>query len=538
MSTLKKNSLALAILAAAGFAANAGAYSVAINSPAGPTLVSTADIVDATTDIGVISNTGTAAQGLVISLDSNDLILGRTQGLAIRLTLSNGATWANQLVPGDFTVGAAGFGGTANTWTVSVAAGGAPADNFVVIVLNPPVGVTPVPGLTTGELVVLEEASAVTAPAAAGFALDSLTALQTAGQQVTVTSFAFDPITTNQVLAPLTTAVLQSGNPLQLACDDAGRSDINERIDVGTTGLQGSKTYFSSTGAIGLADNGVFNAGTVDVSVAAGFAFTYAAGDVFRTTLTGNFASFAPFAPAAGSPLVIANGANVTRGLFLAATNACATSIGTATYVDANTIQFDYTFAQAGFAGTGGSLFLCAEIPGGNTTVIAPTTFSATTRFTRGAFNFTGAACTDLAPLQNNGSVVNVFNLSPAGSPSQDGLIRVVNNGNTGGTVRITGRDDAGVAGAAAVTFTLPAGQAVTYTSAELESGVAATVTPAKPALSGGLGNGAGRWFVNVTGEFDKMGVQAYARNLTDGTLSNITDVDNNEEQRLESKNN
>ena len=49
--------------------------------------------------------------------------------------------------------------------------------------------------------------------------------------------------------------------------------------------------------------------------------------------------------------------------------------------------------------------------------------------------------------------------------------------------------------------------------------------------LTGAIGDGAGKWRFLVTGEFAGMRVQSLNRNNTDGTVTNLTDYDTNDEQ-------
>jgi cytochrome c oxidase cbb3-type subunit 2 len=114
---------------------------------------------------------------------------------------------------------------------------------------------------------------------------------QVDGAQITANVQFVDPVTAAQIMAPRSLVILQSGDPIVLECDDADGDSI-KRIDVGNT-AQASKTYFSSTGAIGGADEGFINLGSVSASRAAGFtSFAYTGTDQFETVLTGDFSAF------------------------------------------------------------------------------------------------------------------------------------------------------------------------------------------------------------------------------------------------------
>ncbi|MCZ0943970.1 MAG: hypothetical protein OXJ53_13000, partial [Gammaproteobacteria bacterium] len=72
----------------------------------------------------------------------------------------------------------------------------------------------------------------------------------------------------------------------------------------------------------------------------------------------------------------------------------------------------------------------------------------------------------------------------------QESVLRLINDGDEAETVRITGIDDAGGA-KGVVTASLPAGEAMRFTAAELEDGAA-------PGLSGELGDGTGKWRLRI----------------------------------------
>lgn len=501
MSTFNRNTLALALVAALGFSASASA----VTFGTGPTVfpgdqtpekIATADIASAATVI-------TLADGWQVGIDSTDLIIGRTNGFAARINLDNGATFAAS------PAAAAGSALPAG-WTVTVAAGGGIGDNFVIYSFNPP-STSPVPGITVGQLLNVT-----------GVQLTTLTALQTSGAIVNAAIAFSDPGTAQPILTPKVTPILTSGNPLVLSCDPT-TGEQDERIDVGVTSAQASKTFFSSTGAIGQADNGEFNAGSVTATVQPGFTFAYAGTDAFVTTVDGSFSAFKGAETAPGSGIF-------TTTTFLASDALCTTSLvaGT-TNAAADKLTFTYTGTDVAITPTGFSAFLCFTVPAGNTKQIDASPTSVITKFTRGTFTSTSTSCSDL-PLQFNGSVVKVFTFNPAGNTTQESFLRVSNTGNTNGKVTIEGYDDAGVKAPTTLTFDLDAKKSQQFNSADLEAGNAAK------GLSGSLGDGAGKWRLTVTGEFDGMVVTSLNRNNTTGTLTNLTDADNNTEQKNDGK--
>lgn len=90
------------------------------------------------------------------------------------------------------------------------------------------------------------------------------------------------------------------------------------------------------------------------------------------------------------------------------------------------------------------------------------------------------------APKEDSGALRLGF-LNPGSNHRQQSRLRIVNPGAEAASVRITGTDDAGASGTGTVTVDVPAGHALTFTAAELESGQA-------PGLSGALGDGQGKW--------------------------------------------
>ena len=94
----------------------------------------------------------------------------------------------------------------------------------------------------------------------------------------------------------------------------------------------------------------------------------------------------------------------------------------------------------------------------------------------------------DLAPVGEDGSHRVVF-FNAGGNTEQVSKLRLINDGERRARVTITGIDDAG-SGSGTATLTVPAGSALTYTSAELETG--------SDRVAGGLGDGEGRWRLRV----------------------------------------
>ena len=94
----------------------------------------------------------------------------------------------------------------------------------------------------------------------------------------------------------------------------------------------------------------------------------------------------------------------------------------------------------------------------------------------------------DLAPVADDGSHRVVF-FNPGSNTRQASKLRLINDGERGARVTITGIDDQGN-GSGRVIGTVPAGSALTFTAAELETG--------GEHVAGSLGDGEGKWRLRV----------------------------------------
>lgn len=119
----------------------------------------------------------------------------------------------------------------------------------------------------------------------------------------------------------------------------------------------------------------------------------------------------------------------------------------------------------------------------------------------------------DTVPTMNDGSLRVAF-LNPGSNYRQESHLRLINPSAEAARVRIIGTDDAGQSGAATVTADVPAGQARTFTAAELESG---NVT----GLSGALGDGVGKWRLRLESTPDIVAMSLLA--TPTGHLANLS---------------
>ena len=95
----------------------------------------------------------------------------------------------------------------------------------------------------------------------------------------------------------------------------------------------------------------------------------------------------------------------------------------------------------------------------------------------------------DVAPVSGTRHRVAIFN--PGSNTAQVSRLRLVNAGEEAAEVTIAGTDDGGMSPGSDVFVTVPAGATRTYTAQELESGA--------EGLGGSLGDGAGKWRLDVT---------------------------------------
>ena len=111
------------------------------------------------------------------------------------------------------------------------------------------------------------------------------------------------------------------------------------------------------------------------------------------------------------------------------------------------------------------------------------------TSFVRAAGGFL-TSMHDVVPAAGDSHRVLFFN--PASNTRQQSLLRIVNTGQAAAVVTVTGVDDEANP-SAEVRATIPAGQAATFTAAQLEEG--------GDGLSGRLGDGEGKWRLRVASE-------------------------------------
>ena len=138
------------------------------------------------------------------------------------------------------------------------------------------------------------------------------------------------------------------------------------------------------------------------------------------------------------------------------------------------------------------------------------------TAYARAADGF-AAPLDAVVPAADDGTLeIALFN--PGEDLEQRSLLRLVNPAGADAAATVTGVDDAGRPGLAAVRLVVPAGAACTVDAAQLESGSGLACGAPQP----GLGDGAGRWRLTVVPEDSPL----IAMNLlagADGRLANLS---------------
>ncbi|MDE2906700.1 MAG: leucine-rich repeat protein [Acidobacteriota bacterium] len=119
----------------------------------------------------------------------------------------------------------------------------------------------------------------------------------------------------------------------------------------------------------------------------------------------------------------------------------------------------------------------------------------------------------DVAPAGPDGLRVVTFN--PASNVNQASRLRLVNPGDGDATATITGVDDAGRSPGDGVRVAIPAGESLTLSSHDLESGAG---------VDGSLGDGQGKWRLEVGSE-EPLAVMSLLENRGTGHLTNLSTV-------------
>ncbi|MBO6557754.1 MAG: hypothetical protein JJ957_14705 [Pseudomonadales bacterium] len=121
----------------------------------------------------------------------------------------------------------------------------------------------------------------------------------------------------------------------------------------------------------------------------------------------------------------------------------------------------------------------------------------------------------DVVPVESGDN--RVYFANPASNTSQQTFIRISNQSASTGSVTVTGIDDHGDASIGTVTFSLGANESKQVTAQDLENG------NVSKGLSGALGDGSGKWQLNISSSLD-LEVLSLIR-TADGFLTNLSAV-------------
>ncbi len=508
MSTFNRNTLALA-LAAALLPVSAFAFDFTTDTTV-PGTDTTEELIAAQTGAAV-----TMTENIEIHTIVGDNIVGRNVGFNVKLGLT-GATFtaADCALPGGPGLIKALPANSAlinNTnpegWTISFT-GCSPDRKLAQYGFSTVVGG--------------DEVGPGTIATIAGLDLDGVST--SIGATVSLNVVLTDPGTGNTIgngpgkFLDLTDVIVKRSDGLAFTCTKASPAD---KIDVAGDGTFGAKTAFVASpwpigGTTLLPLHDTIYLGDITVAATAGFNLDVSpTGNSLFSEVT--FVDAAPFAD-----------------LFLATDNTCGTSIQSYTFgtgTTANTATLDELFDVLNTGGAtygigGGAASLCATVDG-------VTEINAQTLAVVNGIDQTAEpdACA-VAGLEFNGSVIKVFQFNPGDATTNKSFLRVSNWGNSGGKVTIQAWDDSGTpAPGGNVTFNMTAGQSMQVNSEKLEAGGLSNNSTTAVPLTGALGDGAGKWRLVVTGEFDGMVVQSLFRHTATDIVTNLTDADNRLEQ-------
>ena len=555
MSSMKKNVLAVALVAGLGLAGGAAAYNYGTLIPgnAGYNDVAessaSADLIAAEPvayqEINVLdSYSYTMAQDIVWDFNPPDNAINYTQGFTARLRLADGALFDTRYTPTVYNSACAtpGTPDTAYagqdifldptltcTWDVAF-------DNYyeggkvISIRITPKQGITNPQNPSSGLLLRYHNAHL--------WSLDEFYA----GPINNIVHGEFWFINPSND-APFsgsvqTKDILRKVSGVE-ACANSSGAETNKYIDVADSWLerQKPKTRFSFDGRLGSAndaDGGTwdspsdYNSQVIDlgnVTIDAnpqGSTFEFDAGDEFHTVLTGD----------SGGWLAFENGPGVYNDDVYLVDGTCSSgSLVAQGQISGNTVFFDYDADDAGLVGEDGvSLTVCGFVD--TDTLINDQPIHVTTTFSRYPHAdqvFDGAAC-NLLPLRYNGSTMEVFTINAASNAAtQRSLLRLTNRSQTAGWVRLQGIDDGGHEAAQQVSFYLEAGASLWVNSTQLENGGG----PASQTGAWGAPSTGDKWRAVVTAEFPGLVASSFIRSVQNNVLSNITDSDTRGEQYM-----
>jgi hypothetical protein len=325
-----------------------------------------------------------------------------------------------------------------------------------------------------------------------------------------------------------------------VACATSEGSEVDKYIDVADNFNEDQlpKTRFSFDGKLGSAvdssggslqsagdyDSQVIDLGNVTITNNGAGSFAFLGSDGFTTIISAN---------GEDNWDAFENGAGIDDDVYLVNGTCSSGTIVDAGTISANIVQFSYTAAQANLPLTTGAsttnLTVCAFQ---DTDVVIDDHINqvSTTFFRLNAIEtptFADASC-KLLPLRYNGSTMEIFTINPGNNTTQRSFIRLTNRSQTAGYVSLEGVKDDGSRGDSQVRIWVGAGESVQVNASELESGAFDGLTAY--GAWGEAGDGV-KWRAVVTAEFPGLVATSLVNSALPRVLSNITDSDTRGEQ-------
>ena len=559
MSSMKKNTLAVALVAGLGLAGAAAAYTYGTS----PSLATPENV--AYQMLYAPSYSYVMTEGLVFDIEVGDNAVNYTQGFTVRVALNalcnphntptnptspptntptcaatnDGAlfdgTWiptAQQYDTAGNPVGPAGNGlaldpSLVSTWDVAFDGySGSSGNTIASFRITPKQGITNPQNPSSGTLLTWNNAHLTSLNE---FANGTTTKVDAEFWMVNPTNDA------RFVNSTMSRTILNRVSGVT-ACADSVGSEVNKYIDVADNWNESQypKTRFSFDGKLGTAidsaggsfqsetdyDSQTIDLGDVTVTNTGAGNFAFLATDQFTTVISAN---------GGDDWNAFENGANIDDEVYLVNGSCSSGTIIDAGTISGTTVTFNYTAAQAGLNLATGSfvnrLTVCA-FAGTDRTIDDHINQVTTTFFRPNAIatpTFADPAC-KLLPLRYNGSTMEIFTINPGSNTTQRSFVRLTNRGMTDGWVSLEGIDNAGVRGASQVRVWVPAGASVQLEAADLENGTNGAV-----GAWGAPTNG--KWRAVVTAEFPGLVATSLVNSALPRVLSNITDSDTRGEQ-------
>lgn len=306
---------------------------------------------------------------------------------------------------------------------------------------------------------------------------------------------------------------------------DPAMGNVNTTIDVGA---DPRKTFFSSNGVVGADDQATFNAGSVTLDVAKAIETNGAAPGSYVNNFSAtaalpnyNVVSTANIVvKVTGSDLTAFGGnrvwldqnAGCTKAAGAFTNGVVAAGVATFTSPANSALWQNVTNAPP----SPSTVFVCfganhaAEMQAQNLAGSLEVEYNLEQqRVDPPVYNF------DLLPLRLNGTTIIFQNVNPAGNPTAQSFLRLTNNTAQICPITIDAKDDAGKHSGEVKLTLAPHGSK--QINSEVLEGAATSA-----GVTGGFGDGTGKWYVRVTAECADLQASALNRHQ-DGVVTDLT---------------